>query len=152
LVIAGDGPERDHIRARATAEAVGDRVHILGHVPDPAEVYAGVDLLLIASDREQLPRTLLEAMSCALPVVTTHVGDVARALPLEQGPFIVPLQGSETAGLLAQALGRLLSEPRLRGELGLVNRTRVKVEFDARTMRAAYRALYRGALTGRVSR
>ncbi|WP_454007185.1 glycosyltransferase family 4 protein [Alcaligenes sp. Marseille-Q7550] len=65
------------------------------------------DILLIASEKEGTPLTLIEAMSRGCAVVSTPVGIALDALPEQQRPFICP----RDAGAFAQALIRLCRQP-----------------------------------------
>jgi glycosyltransferase involved in cell wall biosynthesis len=73
LLVAGDGPERDALRALGAALGVADRVVILGRLPQSrlVSLYNAADMLVLASDREGLANVLLEAMACGTPVVAT---------------------------------------------------------------------------------
>ncbi len=75
LLIAGRGEAEKHLRARAAALGLADRVHFLGGVPhaELKAVYSAADLLFLASTREGWPNVLLEALACGTPVVATAV-------------------------------------------------------------------------------
>lgn len=142
LMIAGEGPERERIVATAVASGVADRVDLPGHL-DPADACARIGIFALSSDSEQQPISVIEAMACALPVVATDVGDVARMLAPSNRPYIVP-PGDVMA--LADALGRLAADPTLRARIGVDNRSKVLQSFDERPMFSAYRALYEQAV------
>jgi teichuronic acid biosynthesis glycosyltransferase TuaC len=76
LVIAGGGPLRDTLQARANALGVGDRVHLLGEVAHSqlAELYSAADVFVLMSEREGWANVLLEAMACGTPALATNVG------------------------------------------------------------------------------
>jgi glycosyltransferase involved in cell wall biosynthesis len=69
FVIAGDGPERARIEARAAALGVADRVILLGAVPDPAPLLAQADLLLHPSRYESFGIAAFEAMRAGVPPI-----------------------------------------------------------------------------------
>ncbi|GAA3295648.1 hypothetical protein GCM10020218_077120 [Dactylosporangium vinaceum] len=73
LAVAGDGPDRSLIDGQA---AVRERMQVLGAVPnrDLPAVYAAADCVVMPSYEEGFARVLLEAMACAVPVVTTDAG------------------------------------------------------------------------------
>ncbi|WP_433240119.1 glycosyltransferase family 4 protein [Streptosporangium sp. CA-135522] len=73
LVVVGDGPDRHHLD-RLAAEY--QNLHVLGGVPnaDLPVLYGAADCFLMPSYEEGFPRVLLEAMSSALPIVTTRAG------------------------------------------------------------------------------
>jgi glycosyltransferase involved in cell wall biosynthesis len=75
LVIAGEGPERGRLERLAASLGVSDRVRFLGSLDQHrlAEVYRGLDALVLASSREGWANVLLEAMASSTPVVASSV-------------------------------------------------------------------------------
>lgn len=51
------------------------RVHFLGWRHDTASIYADLDLVLLTSDNEGMPVTIIESLASAVPVVATAVGE-----------------------------------------------------------------------------
>jgi L-malate glycosyltransferase len=143
LVICGEGPERDAIGAEAERHGVAHRVHLPGHVADPAQAIGLFDLFALASDSEQFPISVVEAMAAGLAVVSPDVGDVRRMLAPENGALVTP-PGDETA--LKTVLLELAEEPASRKLLGQANRDKAQREFDEEAMIAAYRRTYAAAL------
>lgn len=147
LVILGEGPERDVIRAEAMRLGVGHRVHLPGHVAHPSEVIGLFDLFALSSDSEQFPISVVEAMAAKLAIAAPRVGDVEAMVAGENRRFLAP-PGDEAA--LAAALAALAEDAELRAAIGRANRARAEAEYDEARMIAAYRNLYAGAL-GRTS-
>jgi len=139
LVIVGEGPERDAIRAEALRLGLSHRVHLPGFVADPAKAAGLFDLFALSSDSEQFPISVVEAMAAGLAVVSPAVGDIAAMIAPENAPFIAP-PGDEAA--LAAHLQALAADDRLRAAVGKANRARARSEYDQARMIAAYRALY----------
>jgi glycosyltransferase involved in cell wall biosynthesis len=111
LVVAGDGPERGSLQARAA----GADVRFVGHVDDAelATLRAGAALALAPSrSAETFGLAAAEAMAVGLPVVASRVGALAELLD-EQS--LVP---AGDADALALAIGRLAGD-RAAGALGL---------------------------------
>ena len=69
LVILGEGPLRGELAAQA--EALGARLHLLGHVAEPLAAMAQARVVALTSDYEGVPGVLREALSVGTPVVTT---------------------------------------------------------------------------------
>lgn len=143
LVIAGDGPEREAIREEALRLDIAHRVHLPGHVGDPAKVVGLFDLFALSSDSEQFPISVVEAMAAGLAVVSPDVGDVAPMLAAENRPFIAHA-GDEAA--FAAQLAHLAGDAELRRMVGAANRTLAVDEYDEGGMVERYRALYAGAM------
>lgn len=74
LVIVGDGPDRATFEAEAQRFGVAEHVLFLGKRKDVANLYSLFDIFVLPSYTEGLPLTVLEAASCALPIVATRVG------------------------------------------------------------------------------
>ena len=143
LAIVGDGPERSAIMAEAERLGIADRVMMPGFLRDPARYIRLFDIFALSSDSEQYPIALLEAMTSALPVVSTDVGDVKNIVARENRPFIVPRTDEAS---LAQAIRELANDAGLREKLGTANRSLACALYDEETMFARYRQLYGSAM------
>lgn len=146
VLMLGEGPERAAVAALAARPPLLGRVHLVGHQSDPRPFYRAMDVFALGSDSEQMPVALLEAMGCALPVVSTDVGDVLAMLPQEQGALVVPGDPAASLAGLAAAIARLADDPALRARLGAANRARVAERYTFERTLAAYRELYEDAL------
>ncbi len=82
LLIAGGGPLRETLRARAMSLGVGDRLRLLGEVPHTqlAELYSAADAFVLMSEREGWANVLLESMACGTPALATDVGGNAEII------------------------------------------------------------------------
>ena len=143
LVILGEGPEHEAIRAEALRLGVAHRVHLPGFVADPAKAIGLFDLFALSSDSEQFPISVIEAMAAGLAVAAPDVGDVAAMVSVENRPLITP-PGDEAG--LAAALETLTGDSGLRRRLGEANRVRARAEYDVAAMVAAYRDVYAEAM------
>ncbi len=138
LVIAGDGPERKKLEARA------DELHMtgtqfVGMVPDVARFLRALDVFALSSRREGLPMAVLEAMATALPVVSTAVGGVPRAITDGETGLLVP---ARDAIAMTAALRTLMTTPSFARALG-ANARRVAIDkFSSHRMLAEYAQLY----------
>ena len=143
LVIVGEGPEREAIRAEAARLDIGHRVHLPGFAAEPARFAGLFDVFALSSDSEQAPISLIEAMAAGCPVAATDVGDVAAMVSETNRQFVA----SDEAAL-ARALAALAADAHMRQALGEANREKARREFDERGMTAAYRRLYSSAIGG----
>jgi sugar transferase (PEP-CTERM/EpsH1 system associated) len=141
-VIAGDGPLRGELDARAAALGIGDRVQFLGHRPDVEAVYAALDLFVLSSVSEGLSNTILEAMASGLPVVATRVGGADELIEEGTTGFIVP---ASNAPELAAAIERVVGQPDLLARMGAAGRERALDEFALERMLRDYAHVYCGA-------
>jgi glycosyltransferase involved in cell wall biosynthesis len=138
LVIVGDGPMRERLRAVAEEHRVSERVHLPGYVPNPARYLGLFDVFALSSDTEQTPISVIEAMATGLPVVSTDVGDVRDMVSPNNAPLVVS-SGDETA--FAAALDRLVSHTDLRQRLGRENQHRAQSSFSLAAMVESHEAL-----------
>jgi glycosyltransferase involved in cell wall biosynthesis len=115
LVICGDGPLSDTLRARLAELGVLDHVELRGYVPivgDLLELYRSSHVFLHVSRTEGFPQVLVEAFASCVPSVATAVGGVAAAA--EGAALLVPPDDAVAA---AAAVERIASDPPLRRRL-----------------------------------
>ncbi|ELY54941.1 LPS biosynthesis protein [Natronococcus amylolyticus DSM 10524] len=146
LVLVGDGPQREELEALAHEEGVADRVEFLGEVPNeqiPA-VVGEADVFALPSLAEGMPRTVLEALACETPVVTT---DLKQLRPLvEDVGRLVP---AESPGTLADALADLLAmDADKRDRMGTRGRERILEKYSWRDTVRQTTNVYRELLDG----
>jgi glycosyltransferase involved in cell wall biosynthesis len=113
LVIAGEGPARESLRARAAALGLAAHVHFAGYLDrDSAllDCYAAADVFVFASRTETQGLVLLEAMAQGTPVVSTAELGTRSILVPGSGALVVP----EKRGEFAAAVVRVLADPGLR--------------------------------------
>jgi glycosyltransferase involved in cell wall biosynthesis len=91
---------QDEVRCRAC----GLPVEFLGWRNDIASVLEQLDLLVIASSEEGLPRVLLEAFSAGVPVVAFPAGGIPEALEDEQTGFLVQPSSAEALAVRIRTL------------------------------------------------
>jgi glycosyltransferase involved in cell wall biosynthesis len=143
LLVAGEGPARAELEARAAELGLGERARFLGARDDKAELLAACDVFALASRAEGLGVAALEAMAAGRPVLATRVGGLCEAVVEGETGLVVP---SEDVAALAAALTRLAGDPALRARLGAAGPARVAAGFAAEGMVAAYEALYHEVL------
>ena len=107
LMLVGDGPEGDSLKALADRLGVSERVLFVGGKPqhELARYYSAADIKVLASSREGWPNVLLEAMACGTAVVATAVGGVPEVLGPESGGKLAKDRSSQG---LAQAISEML--------------------------------------------
>ncbi|MDR5808526.1 glycosyltransferase [Caballeronia sp. LZ019] len=99
-----------------------------GHVSDMPALLADTDVMVLPSYREGLPKSLIEAAACALPLITTDAPGCREVVSVNgEDGLIVPVRD---AVALADAM-RLIDDDRaLARKLGLAARDKALREFD----------------------
>ena len=111
----------------------------LGHVDDMPALLASVDMVVLPSYREGLPKGLIEAAACAKALITTDVPGCRDVVTHEENGLLVPVKQVVP---LAAAMHRLATNVELRSKLGQAARARAEREFDERQVIARTLAVY----------
>ncbi len=137
-IVAGLGAHASHPEFRQLLDRYGvtDRVQALGEVGDVAEVVAGLDITVCCSDFEGSSNSVLEALSCGVPVVAFPVGD-AESMLSNCGIIV----RERSAAALAEAVAQLLDDPELRGSLGVAARQRAVSQYSLDALTERTRAI-----------
>jgi glycosyltransferase involved in cell wall biosynthesis len=118
-------------------------VEWLGHVDDMATLLGSVDAVVLPSYREGLPKGLIEAAACGLPLVTTDVPGCREVVTHEEDGLIVPVKN---ANALAAAVRRLQAHPELCVRLGSAARRKALTRFDERIVVTSTISVYKELL------
>jgi glycosyltransferase involved in cell wall biosynthesis len=120
---------------------IPSNLRFLGESPEAGNLANLCDLFVLLSDYEGIPMSVLEAMSCAKPVLASKVGGIPEALG--KGSDAGGFMAANEAPALREALRELLESTALRQRLGANGRKRYESEFSAAKMWNSYRNLYR---------
>jgi glycosyltransferase involved in cell wall biosynthesis len=143
LLLAGDtdrenpgslAPEQ----LREFASAFG--INWLGHVADIRDVWARAHFAVLASRREGLPKSLLEAAACGRPMIATDTPG-CREIAIESETALTFPVGDAAA--LAEAMTRMAGDDDMRARFGKAARELVKRKFSAEVIGNEIVALYR---------
>lgn len=143
LAIVGNGPMEAEVRDEIERLDVGEHVRWFPYRGAVGPYLAAIDAFVLPSAWEALPLSLLEAMSCALPIVATAVGGTPEAVEDGVTGRVVP-HGDERA--LADALFEVLSDPIRLIELGRAGRAAYEARFRVGRMIGDTESLYRELL------
>lgn len=131
LALCGVGPLEKYLRSLCKNYKVENRVHFLGYRTDINELYKAADFLFMASKREGLPRTTMEAMCASLPCLCSDIRGNKDLIDNEKGGFLLPYNDVDG---FASAISRLVNDTQLREDMGAYNREKVK-SFDIEIVR-----------------
>lgn len=134
LLVVGDTLKSDRdtqaiarINRIITRERLDDVVRFTGFRDDTPDLLAIMDVFVLPSHREGMPRTILEAMAAGKPVVATNIRGCREEVVDEVTGLLVPVCDSDA---LAKAILRILSNEELAHRIGEAGRKRVQEEFD----------------------
>jgi glycosyltransferase involved in cell wall biosynthesis len=132
LLLAGAHQE-SYMAVYQSASDLGllDSVRFLDQVKDVAGLLAASDVGILATTHEGLPNTILEYMTCGLPVVAADIPGNREALGDDGNDQLCPAGDAES---LAERLLALIQSPDLRRRLGQRNRRRAAAEFSITKM------------------
>ena len=132
--IIGDGPLRGDLEARIRKLNLSDRVHLLGSLSQgavlerlwAADIFALPSVTDTQGASDVFPTVIIEAMAAARPVVSTHLAGIPESVVHGETGLLVP---PEDTMALAEALGRLIQDPKLRLHYGRAGRERIEQHF-----------------------
>lgn len=148
LVIVGDGPQRAALEAQVDSLSLRSRVTFTGNQKDVAPWLQAFDLFALPSyANEGVPQALMQAMACALPVISTPVGSIAEIVEEgKTGLLVTP----EDVLSLRQAIERLAGDEGLRRSLGTAARARAEARFSDELMVTRMERLFAAAAERRA--
>jgi glycosyltransferase involved in cell wall biosynthesis len=139
FLLAGDGPEEQMLREKASALGIANRVTFSGYVADTRLVYLAADVLLMPSRYEGLPMTLLEAMAMGLPVVASKLDGIAEVIGDGGEGFLVP---SDDAALFVERTAALLADAELSSRISKNARAKIEASFSVERMTSSVEDIY----------
>lgn len=139
LLIVGDGPLREQLSTYASARGLHKSVIFYGQQRDVVQYYKCADCLLLTSLHEGMPLSVLEAMACGLPVVTTACGDVPRIVEHGVTGFLTSVKDD---ALLAHYLLKLAESPEMRHRIGMAGRLVCQEKYSWSRTVMQYAQLY----------
>lgn len=87
FLIIGDGELRQNLMSYSEAKGLSKHVMFCGWIRELPEVYADLDVLVLTSINEGTPVSIIEAMSSAVPVISTNAGGVRDLLGPPRSEF-----------------------------------------------------------------
>jgi L-malate glycosyltransferase len=139
LVVVGQGPELERLRALSDELGIAHAVRFAGLRPQVPSFHFLFDISVLSSVSEGFPNSLVEAMAAGRPIVATDVGGVRDAVRhSENGLLVAP--GDPPA--FADALRVLLRDADLRRTMGAAGARRAREEFHAAAVVGALERLY----------
>jgi glycosyltransferase involved in cell wall biosynthesis len=143
-VWVGDGPLRQEVTRLIERRKLANRFLLLGERHDVAALLPGFDVFALASHYEGLPCSVVEAMTCGIPVVATAVNAVPEVVVPGRTGLLVP---ANAPMLLGRALSYLLDHPAEGSRMSLAARAQLGDRFDPKVLGRDLAETYELALT-----
>ena len=134
----------DLLRDRISADGLAHRTVFAGYSDDIAGAMAAMDLFVLPSYREGMPRTVIEAMASAKPVVATDIRGCREEVVHGETGLLVPIRNAHA---LADAIIEVLRDPECARRMGLSGQERAQRLFDERDVVQRQMETYRRLLT-----
>lgn len=107
LLLAGNGPEKEHLEETIQAYSLGDNVKLLGYVTNLQDYQRIADISVSCSRREGLPLNIVEAMLSETPVIASDNRGHRELIQDGVHGFLVPVNRDEE---MAEKVLTLLSD------------------------------------------
>lgn len=139
LILVGDGPERHRVERLIDRLDLEKNVTLTGYRSDVADIMNCADALVLCSETENAPLTILEGMSCGLPIIATNVGGIPELVQDGENGFIVPLKHPEE---IAEAALKLNADTDLLSRMGVNARKTVLERYTKDQVVPQYLEVY----------
>lgn len=139
--IAGDGELLQACRERINAENLP--VKVLGWQSNIEKVLSAADMVVLTSDNEGMPLSLIQAGMAGIPVVSTNVGSVSEVVLHNITGLITGLEVLE----IVDALEKLVSDKALRAQLGCAAKDFTLANFGVERLVRDHEELYKMLLS-----
>lgn len=128
FVVCGRGPFLLKLEKEIQKMDLQRKIVLLGYVKRSKliQIYQNATIHVVPSHYEGLPTTLLEAMSCGLPVVATDIGGNNEVISFGENGFLVPPKSPED---MAKVIIRLLDDASLREKIGGAARKTIEEHY-----------------------
>ncbi len=144
LLLIGSGPELSLAKSEADRLGVMDSTWILGQQEAIENLLPLADVLLLTSESESFSLVTLEAMSCAVPTVTTNVGGLSEVVTAGQSGFLDEVGDIES---MSKHVLEILQNEEMAAKMGQAGRARAQELFEQSLIVPQYVKLYEEVLS-----
>ena len=142
--MAGDGELLESCRSRIAAERLP--VKVLGWQSNIEKVLSAADIVVLTSDNEGTPLSLIQAGMAGLPVVATRVGSVPEVVLNDVTGMVTSLD----VPAIADALEKLASNPELRRQMGASAQEFTMANYGVERLVNDHEVLYKKLIVNRA--
>lgn len=121
-------------------------IKFLGKVLDIKSIYLKTDIVVLPSWREGLSKSLIEAASMTLPIITTKVPGCQEVIQNNESGILIPIRNKL---LLKEAIKKLIKNPQLGSKFGLKARENVRNKFEVNYINNKIFEIYKNILSNK---
>ncbi len=143
LILVGDGPDRHRVERLIDKLDLKKNIRLMGYRNDIPELLRCADALVMASETESAPLTILEAMSIGLPVIASKVGGIPEQIQDGHNGFLVPVK---RPGAIAEAAMKLNADTKLQMKMAENARKTVLEKYTVDKVLDQYMKVYNSVL------
>jgi len=139
LAIIGDGPQKENLEKLIKDLNIQNKIFMLGHRDDVAEILPSLDIFVLPSSQEALGTSILEASACGVSVVASNVGGIPECVEKNKSGLLFESQNVKD---LREKLKILIENEKLRKEFGKYARKMIEEKFSVERMVKDTKNLY----------
>jgi glycosyltransferase involved in cell wall biosynthesis len=137
FLVAGEGELFESSKERSLKEQLN--LTFFGWRSDVDQIFAASDIVILTSDNEGIPLTLIQAAQASLPIVATSVGSISDIVINESTGYLTSTNPAD----MADAIEKLVRDPQLRKMMGEAGKSRTGQYFSLDRMLKDHSDLYR---------
>lgn len=146
FLIVGSGPYEEEIRKQVKGMGLSKNVIFTGYRTDVENMFAIMDIKVLTSLWEGLPRVLVQAAAAGKPIVTFDVDGAWEIVEEGKNGFIVPMKDTDA---MTKKIIELIENDNLRQRMAKYSRTKVNNKWSVEKMVEKIDMLYEGLLKDR---
>jgi glycosyltransferase involved in cell wall biosynthesis len=145
-LIAGGGPLQNVVNKEIIRRQLSSHIQILGCVPNEmlTTIYNASDIFVSCSEYESIPITIMEAMSCGLPVVATKTGGIPLLVRSEENGCLIP-EGSGYEQKFSECIISILNSAQTSSMMN-ANRKLAVNHFNVQIQGSSLQAIFKKCL------
>ena len=139
LILVGDGNEREALELQASKLVCGKAIKFLGFRADRLDILRSLDLFVLTSLSEGIPRCLMEALGMGTPIVAYDIPGVDQLVKHEETGLLAPVGNVE---ILASYWQRMLNDEKFSQRMADNGLVFVNENFSGSRMAKEYTQLF----------
>jgi glycosyltransferase involved in cell wall biosynthesis len=140
FIVIGDGELRPQLEISARLKGLENKVFFAGFLNEPKKIYGDLDIVALTSKNEGTPVTLIEALACGKPVVSTDVGGIADIVTNDVSGYLC---GQNTPEVFAEKIIKLSQDKNLRQTIGTAGQEKVLQVYNVKRLVGDIDRLYK---------